>query len=63
MPSQRDIGHVFKPKKLKGRLNDWRVSGLRSSWSHQLTVLQRVDQLSVLAGEDGACQVEHYTHS
>lgn len=38
---------------------DW----LKSSGSHQLTLLQRVDQLSVLAGQDGARQVEHDTHS
>lgn len=35
---------------------------LKFSWSHQLTVFQGVDQLSILAGEDGAGQVEHYTH-
>lgn len=31
--------------------------GLGASWSHQLTVFQGVDQLSVLAREDGARQV------
>lgn len=30
--------------------------------SHQLTVFQRVDQLCVLAGEDGSRQVQHHTH-
>lgn len=38
------------------------LGGLRSSWPHQLTVFQRVDELSVLAGEDGSGQVEHHTH-
>lgn len=33
-----------------------------SSWSHQLTLLQGVNELSVLAGENGARQVEHYAH-
>lgn len=38
-------------------LQSWSMHGLRSSWSHQLTVFQRVDKLSVLAREDGARQV------
>lgn len=28
--------------------------------SHQLTVLQRVDELSVLTGQDGARQIQHH---
>lgn len=30
--------------------------------SHQLTGLQRVDQLGVLTGQDGSSQVEHDAH-
>lgn len=44
------------------RTNNRTGGGLKFRWSHQLTVFQRVDQLSVLAGEDGSRQVEHHTH-
>lgn len=61
--SSRRHWYLWKnPSKNECGAYSWRAHGRGSSWSHQLTVFQGVDQLSVLAGEDGARQVEHHTH-